>query len=207
MSLSCILMFLSLLLLQPYKPVGQKFEIDSSPPSCENKCQGCTPCTRVSVPVPPSRNFEPNDESGNVVWKCSCGGHLYNPGSIVNKLEIDSSPPTCENKCQGCTPCTRVAAPVPPSFHSEPNDESGNVVWKCSCGGHLYNPGSIVNKLEIDSSPPTCENKCQGCTPCTRVAAPVPPSFHSEPNDESGSVVWKCSCGGHLYNPGSTVNK
>ncbi|TKY48276.1 EPIDERMAL PATTERNING FACTOR protein 3 [Spatholobus suberectus] len=57
-------------------------KIGSSPPSCEHKCYGCTPCEAVQVPSTSSRrshlgvqyaNYEPES------WKCKCGPSLYSP--------------------------------------------------------------------------------------------------------------------------------
>ncbi|WCJ40793.1 hypothetical protein M5689_021699 [Euphorbia peplus] len=70
---SYLLVLFFLLLLQPYKPVG----IGSSPPKCEKKCKGCTPCTTILVRTPPimpkAADYYP------VVWKCTCKGHIYDP--------------------------------------------------------------------------------------------------------------------------------
>ncbi|KAL2332264.1 hypothetical protein Fmac_019845 [Flemingia macrophylla] len=57
-------------------------KIGSSPPSCEHKCYGCTPCEAIQVPSTSSRlshlsvqyaNYEPES------WKCKCGPSLYGP--------------------------------------------------------------------------------------------------------------------------------
>ncbi|KAK7402257.1 hypothetical protein VNO78_14377 [Psophocarpus tetragonolobus] len=57
-------------------------KIGSSPPSCEHKCYGCTPCEAIQVPSTSSRrshlgvqyaNYEPES------WKCKCGPSLYSP--------------------------------------------------------------------------------------------------------------------------------
>ncbi|KAK7410856.1 hypothetical protein VNO78_02017 [Psophocarpus tetragonolobus] len=54
----------------------------SSPPNCECKCYGCTPCEAIQVPSTSSRrshlgvqyaNYEPES------WKCKCGPSLYSP--------------------------------------------------------------------------------------------------------------------------------
>ncbi|CAK9179942.1 unnamed protein product [Ilex paraguariensis] len=53
--------------------------IGSSPPSCDNKCYGCSPCEATQVPTTTSRvgvqyaNYEPEG------WKCKCGPTLYSP--------------------------------------------------------------------------------------------------------------------------------
>ncbi|XP_057457317.1 EPIDERMAL PATTERNING FACTOR-like protein 6 [Lotus japonicus] len=61
--------------------------IGSSPPSCEHKCYGCTPCEAIQVPSTSrssSRrrhshlgiqyaNYEPES------WKCKCGPSFYSP--------------------------------------------------------------------------------------------------------------------------------
>ncbi|CAJ1955449.1 unnamed protein product [Sphenostylis stenocarpa] len=57
-------------------------KIGSSPPNCEHKCYGCTPCEAIQVPSTTSRrshlsvqyaNYEPES------WKCKCGPSLYSP--------------------------------------------------------------------------------------------------------------------------------
>ncbi|XP_061371110.1 EPIDERMAL PATTERNING FACTOR-like protein 3 [Gastrolobium bilobum] len=57
-------------------------KIGSSPPSCEHKCYGCTPCEAIQVPSTSSRrnhlgiqyaNYEPES------WKCKCGPSFYSP--------------------------------------------------------------------------------------------------------------------------------
>ncbi|KAB2081581.1 hypothetical protein ERO13_A05G136000v2 [Gossypium hirsutum] len=58
-----------------------KLGIGSSPPSCEHKCYGCTPCEAIQVPTTSKRihvdlqyaNYEPES------WKCKCGPTFYNP--------------------------------------------------------------------------------------------------------------------------------
>jgi len=61
------------------------FGVTSVPPSCVWKCEGCTPCTPILVIVPPSAPeqtdsaFHGADEYYPLVWKCNCGGKLYNP--------------------------------------------------------------------------------------------------------------------------------
>ncbi|XP_050382271.1 polygalacturonase [Argentina anserina] len=56
-------------------------KIGSSPPSCENKCYGCTPCEAIQVPTTKKQNhfrveyanYEPEG------WKCKCGPFFYSP--------------------------------------------------------------------------------------------------------------------------------
>ncbi|KAI4355463.1 hypothetical protein L6164_004236 [Bauhinia variegata] len=56
-------------------------KIGSSPPSCEHKCYGCSPCEAIQVPSTSRRshfgiqyaNYEPES------WKCKCGPSLYSP--------------------------------------------------------------------------------------------------------------------------------
>ncbi|XP_027343422.1 EPIDERMAL PATTERNING FACTOR-like protein 5 [Abrus precatorius] len=64
---------------EAYKGVRK---IGSSPPSCEHKCYGCTPCEAIQVPNTSSRhshlgiqyaNYEPES------WKCKCGPSFYSP--------------------------------------------------------------------------------------------------------------------------------
>ena len=54
-------------------------KIGSRPPSCENKCYGCTPCEAIQVPTTTNHlgvqyaNYEPEG------WKCKCGPSFYSP--------------------------------------------------------------------------------------------------------------------------------
>ncbi|KAE8699424.1 putative Mitochondrial substrate carrier family protein [Hibiscus syriacus] len=59
-----------------------KVGIGSSPPNCEHKCSGCTPCEAIQVPTTTSKrihvglqyaNYEPES------WKCKCGPSFYSP--------------------------------------------------------------------------------------------------------------------------------
>ncbi|CAL0322083.1 unnamed protein product [Lupinus luteus] len=56
--------------------------IGSSPPNCEHKCYGCTPCEAIQVPSTNNMhiklslqytNYEPES------WKCKCGVSFYSP--------------------------------------------------------------------------------------------------------------------------------
>ncbi|CAL1376553.1 unnamed protein product [Linum trigynum] len=58
-------------------------KIGSSPPSCEHKCYGCSPCKAIEVPTTSRShnhglrlsyaNYEPES------WKCKCGPSFYSP--------------------------------------------------------------------------------------------------------------------------------
>ncbi|KAL9662988.1 hypothetical protein QQ045_027825 [Rhodiola kirilowii] len=54
-------------------------KIGSSPPICDGKCYGCSPCEPIQVPTITSRvglqyaNYEPEG------WKCKCGPSFYSP--------------------------------------------------------------------------------------------------------------------------------
>ncbi|KAJ8756119.1 hypothetical protein K2173_024666 [Erythroxylum novogranatense] len=57
-------------------------KVGSSPPSCEHKCYGCTPCKAIQVPTTSKvhahlgvnyANYEPEG------WKCKCGPSFYSP--------------------------------------------------------------------------------------------------------------------------------
>ncbi|XP_076924486.1 polygalacturonase-like [Bidens hawaiensis] len=55
--------------------------IGSSPPSCEHKCYGCSPCEATQVPtiggrVNVSIQYSNYELEG---WKCKCGPTLYSP--------------------------------------------------------------------------------------------------------------------------------
>ncbi|WVZ02071.1 hypothetical protein V8G54_022877 [Vigna mungo] len=61
-----------------------------------------------------------------------------------------SRPPTCISKCEKCTPCTPIVVPLPPvstqidSAFKQPDtasqfsSQAKPEVWKCTCGGKLY---------------------------------------------------------------------
>ncbi|KDP33083.1 hypothetical protein JCGZ_13656 [Jatropha curcas] len=59
----------------------KKAILDSTPPSCQDKCHGCQPCRAVQVPEPnpPPGPIENPGYIGDpgykpIVWKCKCGG-------------------------------------------------------------------------------------------------------------------------------------
>ncbi|KAJ9167471.1 hypothetical protein P3X46_022122 [Hevea brasiliensis] len=49
----------------------------SSPPRCTSKCDKCTPCKPVHVPVPPGTPV--TTEYYPEAWRCKCGNKLYMP--------------------------------------------------------------------------------------------------------------------------------
>ncbi|BAT90602.1 hypothetical protein VIGAN_06186900 [Vigna angularis var. angularis] len=63
---------------------------------------------------------------------------------------IGSRPPTCFSKCEKCTPCTPIIVPLPPvpthidsaskqsDIASQLSSHAKPEVWKCTCGGKLY---------------------------------------------------------------------
>ncbi|XP_052176389.1 EPIDERMAL PATTERNING FACTOR-like protein 2 [Diospyros lotus] len=61
-----------------YELVGKRM-MGSSPPNCEDKCFGCTPCEAIQVPATATgwgvqyANYEPEG------WKCKCGHSIYTP--------------------------------------------------------------------------------------------------------------------------------
>ncbi|KAE8656245.1 EPIDERMAL PATTERNING FACTOR-like protein 3 [Hibiscus syriacus] len=59
-----------------------KARIGSSPPNCEHKCYGCTPCEAVQVPSTISKRIHVGPEYANYEpesWKCKCGPSFYSP--------------------------------------------------------------------------------------------------------------------------------
>ncbi|KZV19369.1 hypothetical protein F511_25104 [Dorcoceras hygrometricum] len=70
-----------LLFLFPVVFSGKSIEgrrlMGSAPPNCTGKCQGCVPCKRVLVDVPPTQVASP--EWFHLVWRCSCGGKIFMP--------------------------------------------------------------------------------------------------------------------------------
>ncbi|CAH8282349.1 unnamed protein product [Eruca vesicaria subsp. sativa] len=51
--------------------------LGSSPPRCSSKCERCTPCKPVHVPVPPGTPV--TAEYYPEAWRCKCGNKLYMP--------------------------------------------------------------------------------------------------------------------------------
>ncbi|KAF2612223.1 hypothetical protein F2Q70_00008173 [Brassica cretica] len=51
--------------------------LGSSPPRCTSKCEGCTPCRPVHVPVPSGTPV--TAEYYPEAWRCKCGNKLYMP--------------------------------------------------------------------------------------------------------------------------------
>lgn len=53
--------------------------LGSTPPRCEHKCGGCTPCDPIQIPTNNDllraqyANYEPEG------WKCKCGNIYFNP--------------------------------------------------------------------------------------------------------------------------------
>ncbi|KAI9070918.1 hypothetical protein K1719_047119 [Acacia pycnantha] len=66
---------------EEYERRGVIGKVGSSPPRCEHKCYGCTPCEAIQVPSINRRshlaiqyaNYEPES------WKCKCGPSFYSP--------------------------------------------------------------------------------------------------------------------------------
>jgi len=48
---------------------GARKLIGSRPPSCYSRCAYCTPCSPIVVNLSPDA----------AIWKCSCGGRVYDP--------------------------------------------------------------------------------------------------------------------------------
>ncbi|KAI6690151.1 hypothetical protein NL676_026979 [Syzygium grande] len=57
--------------------------------------------------------------------------------------KIGSSPPRCEHKCYGCTPCEATQVPATHNGHAHVRVQYTNYEpegWKCKCGPSLYSP-------------------------------------------------------------------
>ncbi|KAE8659563.1 putative Mitochondrial substrate carrier family protein [Hibiscus syriacus] len=57
-----------------------KVGIGSSPPNCEHKCFGCTPCEAIQVPSTTSKRIHVDPQYANYEpesWKCKCGPFFY----------------------------------------------------------------------------------------------------------------------------------
>ncbi|XVF86832.1 hypothetical protein PTKIN_Ptkin18bG0074100 [Pterospermum kingtungense] len=67
---------------EAYGDVGSKLGLGSSPPSCEHKCYGCSPCEAIQVPTTTSKRSHVNVQYANYEpesWKCKCGPSFYTP--------------------------------------------------------------------------------------------------------------------------------
>ncbi|XP_030456645.1 EPIDERMAL PATTERNING FACTOR-like protein 4 [Syzygium oleosum] len=49
----------------------------SSPPTCRAKCERCSPCRAVHVPIHPGLSLPL--EYYPEAWRCKCGNKLFNP--------------------------------------------------------------------------------------------------------------------------------
>ncbi|GAB2225540.1 hypothetical protein Droror1_Dr00006337 [Drosera rotundifolia] len=64
---------------KPKESYKDEKKIGSRPPSCENKCYGCSPCEAIQVPTITAAftiqyaNYFPEG------WKCKCGPSFYSP--------------------------------------------------------------------------------------------------------------------------------
>eukprot|EP00250_Pteridium_aquilinum_P034225 c7257_g1_i1 orf=328-870(+) len=56
-------------------------KLGSMPPSCVKRCNGCTPCEAVQVPVGQRRKRIGLLEYYPEAWRCKCKNKLYNPGA------------------------------------------------------------------------------------------------------------------------------
>lgn len=51
----------------------------SSPPDCTSRCENCTPCKPVHVPIQPGRNSIGLMEYYPEAWRCKCKNKLFMP--------------------------------------------------------------------------------------------------------------------------------
>ncbi|OWM79872.1 EPIDERMAL PATTERNING FACTOR-like protein 1 [Punica granatum] len=64
-------------------------------------------------------------------------------GGLVATMKIGSSPPSCEHKCSGCTPCQPAQVPATSTGHGHMRVQYTNYEpegWKCKCGPSFYSP-------------------------------------------------------------------
>ncbi|XP_030525486.1 EPIDERMAL PATTERNING FACTOR-like protein 3 isoform X1 [Rhodamnia argentea] len=64
-------------------------------------------------------------------------------GKQMGVSKIGSSPPRCEHKCYGCTPCEATQVPATHDGHAHVRVQYTNYEpegWKCKCGPALYTP-------------------------------------------------------------------
>ncbi|XP_030457741.1 polygalacturonase [Syzygium oleosum] len=64
-------------------------------------------------------------------------------GNQMGVSKIGSSPPRCEHKCYGCTPCEATQVPATHNGHAHVRVQYTNYEpegWKCKCGPSLYSP-------------------------------------------------------------------
>ncbi|KAJ9179353.1 hypothetical protein P3X46_011153 [Hevea brasiliensis] len=110
-----------------------------------------------------SRPFAPNNgvgvnqpgespESSQVILGSNLGSQMVSKQDIKSMGEeayakglskIGSSPPSCEHKCFGCTPCEAIQVPTTSKNHSHLGVNYANYEpegWKCKCGPSYYSP-------------------------------------------------------------------
>ncbi|XP_028774406.1 EPIDERMAL PATTERNING FACTOR-like protein 3 [Neltuma alba] len=62
---------------------------------------------------------------------------------ITGVSKIGSTPPICEHKCNGCTPCEAIQVPSTSRQHNHVGIQYANYEpesWKCKCGPSTYSP-------------------------------------------------------------------
>ncbi|KAK4267273.1 hypothetical protein QN277_024073 [Acacia crassicarpa] len=88
-----------------------------------------------SLPGPEHVTPEPNQD-------------LVSSESMREKYEtgvskIGSTPPICEHKCNGCSPCEAMQVPSTSRQHNHMRVQYANYEpesWKCKCGPSFYSP-------------------------------------------------------------------
>ncbi|KAI9102950.1 hypothetical protein K1719_023389 [Acacia pycnantha] len=88
-----------------------------------------------SLPGPEQVTPEPNQD-------------LVSSESMREKYEtrvskIGSTPPICEHKCNGCSPCEAMQVPSTSRQHNHMGVQYANYEpesWKCKCGPSFYSP-------------------------------------------------------------------
>ncbi|GLJ18327.1 hypothetical protein SUGI_0324380 [Cryptomeria japonica] len=58
--------------------IKRRLGIGSSPPDCRSRCNGCTPCFSVTIPINPTRTVTPMDYYPEV-WRCKCRNRIFKP--------------------------------------------------------------------------------------------------------------------------------
>ncbi|KAE8688647.1 EPIDERMAL PATTERNING FACTOR-like protein 3 [Hibiscus syriacus] len=120
--------------------------------------QGWLYCFLLALQIATSRPLAPNDDLGYhqtgqkpEALQVSLSSSMERAGATTkeengereSKVGIGSSPPNCEHKCYGCTPCEAIQAPITTSKRIRVGLQYANYEpesWKCKCGPSFYSP-------------------------------------------------------------------
>lgn len=97
-----------------------KIRLGSTPPSCRNRCNACSPCMAVQVPTLPG------------------GGGTLRPAATFTRGKPKRTAAKALRAGSGSDKFASADAATPLEYRSYPNYKP--LGWKCRCGDHLFNP-------------------------------------------------------------------